>query len=87
MGYRTGNLFISVYRLNQQQRLVTLAFMMMLFIYICYFLGMAQTTATYGGVEGTLAAKGRHDPCVLPRAVPIVEAMASLVICEQVMNS
>ena len=29
-----------------------------------------------------LAAKGRHDPCVLPRAVPIVEAMASLVLCD-----
>ncbi|MDY4901202.1 MAG: chorismate synthase, partial [Sodaliphilus sp.] len=27
-------------------------------------------------------AKGRHDPCVVPRAVPIVEAMAALVILD-----
>jgi chorismate synthase len=30
----------------------------------------------------TLAARGRHDPCVLPRAVPIVEAMAAMVILD-----
>ena len=41
-----------------------------------------QTTATYGGVTGVLEAKGRHDPCVVPRAVPIVETMAALVIME-----
>jgi chorismate synthase len=29
---------------------------------------------------GTLAAQGRHDPCVLPRAVPMVEAMVALVL-------
>jgi chorismate synthase len=29
-----------------------------------------------------LAARGRHDPCVVPRAVPIVESMAALVIME-----
>ena len=29
-----------------------------------------------------LAAKGRHDPCVVPRAVPIVEAMAALVLAD-----
>jgi chorismate synthase len=28
----------------------------------------------------TLEAKGRHDPCVVPRAIPIVEAMAALVL-------
>ena len=33
-----------------------------------------------------LEAKGRHDPCVLPRAVPIVEAMAALVICDHVLR-
>lgn len=32
------------------------------------------------GLPVTLKARGRHDPCVLPRAVPIVEAMASMVI-------
>ena len=29
-----------------------------------------------------LAAKGRHDPCVVPRAVPIVEAMAALTLMD-----
>lgn len=42
-------------------------------------IGQAQTTASYEGQEGVLEAKGRHDPCVLPRAVPIVESMAALV--------
>lgn len=41
-----------------------------------------QETTSYDGVWGTLAARGRHDPCVVPRAVPIVESMASLVIME-----
>ncbi|KAI8584789.1 hypothetical protein K450DRAFT_218015 [Umbelopsis ramanniana AG] len=41
-----------------------------------------QETASYDGAWGTLAAKGRHDPCVAPRAVPIVEAMAALVIMD-----
>ncbi|KFA74725.1 hypothetical protein S40288_03958 [Stachybotrys chartarum IBT 40288] len=45
-----------------------------------------QTTARYDGEgEGVLAAKGRHDPCVVPRAVPIVEGMAALVIADAVM--
>ena len=44
-----------------------------------------QTTAAYDGTTGILAAKGRHDPCVVPRAVPIVEAMAALVIMEYVL--
>lgn len=34
------------------------------------------------GNEAILKAKGRHDPCVLPRAVPIVEAMASMVLLD-----
>ena len=45
-------------------------------------ISLPQKTATYDGVEGVLAAKGRHDPCVVPRAVPIVESMAALVIME-----
>ncbi|KAI5780224.1 chorismate synthase, partial [Peziza echinospora] len=48
-------------------------------------IGHAQETATYDGKKGTLAAKGRHDPCVVSRAVPIVEAMAALVIMDAVM--
>ncbi|RYO75862.1 hypothetical protein DL763_010967 [Monosporascus cannonballus] len=50
-------------------------------------ISQAQTTATYDGEsEGVLAAKGRHDPCVVPRAVPIVEAMAALVIMDALMQ-
>jgi chorismate synthase len=45
-------------------------------------IGKAQPTATYSGKDGVLEAKGRHDPCVLPRAVPIVESMATLVVME-----
>ncbi|KAG0665632.1 hypothetical protein C6P46_006415 [Rhodotorula mucilaginosa] len=44
-----------------------------------------QTTATYAGKSGVLATRGRHDPCVVPRAVPIVEAMAALVIMDAVL--
>ncbi|PVH81747.1 chorismate synthase-like protein [Cadophora sp. DSE1049] len=50
-------------------------------------IGKAQQTATYDGDEGgVLEAKGRHDPCVVPRAVPIVEAMAALVIVDALMS-
>ncbi len=37
------------------------------------------------GNETTLHAKGRHDPCVLPRAVPIVEAMAAMVLFDMLL--
>jgi chorismate synthase len=43
-------------------------------------IGQAQSTVDFDGNEATLEAKGRHDPCVVPRAVPIVESMAALVI-------
>jgi chorismate synthase len=48
-------------------------------------IGQAQNTATYDTAEGVLEAKGRHDPCVVPRAVPIVESMAALVIMDAVL--
>lgn len=41
-----------------------------------------QATVNTAGENVTLAARGRHDPCVLPRAVPIVEAMAALVLAD-----
>lgn len=41
-----------------------------------------QETITKYKEPTELAAKGRHDPCVLPRAVPIVDAMAALVLCD-----
>jgi len=48
-------------------------------------IGQEQQTADYSGVETTLEAKGRHDPCVVPRAVPIVESMVALVLADLVM--
>ncbi|MGA7937701.1 MAG: chorismate synthase [Kovacikia sp.] len=45
-----------------------------------------QRTVTNEGEEVTLAAKGRHDPCVLPRAVPMVEAMVALVLCDHLLR-
>mgnify|MGYP002845677902 FL=1 len=42
----------------------------------------AQDTVDTGNNPVTLEAKGRHDPCVLPRAVPMVEAMALLVLAD-----
>ncbi|MEM9215317.1 MAG: chorismate synthase [Cyanobacteria bacterium P01_F01_bin.150] len=45
-----------------------------------------QKTVTQEGAETTLAAKGRHDPCVLPRAVPMVEAMVALVLCDHLLR-
>ena len=41
-----------------------------------------QQTVDKEGNEATVSGKGRHDPCVLPRAVPIVEAMAALVLAD-----
>lgn len=41
-----------------------------------------QATVTDQGEGTTLAARGRHDPCVLPRAVPMVEAMVALVLVD-----
>lgn len=41
-----------------------------------------QQTVTIDGESTTLKARGRHDPCVLPRAVPIVEAMAAITILD-----
>jgi chorismate synthase len=45
-------------------------------------IGMAQETVDFDGEAVTLAAKGRHDPCVVARAVPIVESMAALVLID-----
>jgi chorismate synthase len=45
-----------------------------------------QKTVTASKQETKLAARGRHDPCVLPRAVPMVEAMAALVLCDHALR-
>ena len=44
-----------------------------------------QQTVDIHGEETTLKARGRHDPCVLPRAVPIVEAMSAMVVADNLM--
>lgn len=44
-----------------------------------------QQTVTASGEPTVLKARGRHDPCVLPRAVPIVEAMSAMVIADNLM--
>ena len=43
---------------------------------------MEQDTVDLEGNATKLTARGRHDPCVLPRAVPVVEAMAAMVILD-----
>jgi chorismate synthase len=45
-------------------------------------IGKTQATVNWTGAEVKLEAKGRHDPCVVPRAVPVVEAMAALVLVD-----
>jgi chorismate synthase len=45
-------------------------------------IGKEQLTVDYDNNEQTLTAKGRHDPCVLPRAMPIVEAMSAIVLMD-----
>ncbi len=45
-------------------------------------IGKKQNTVTAEGERTTVEAAGRHDPCVVPRAVPIVDAMSALVIMD-----
>jgi len=49
-------------------------------------IGLDQNTVDFDGTPIVLAAKGRHDPCVVPRAVPIVESMAALVLMDSVLR-
>jgi len=50
-------------------------------------------TAAFGaqvsreGEDTDLVARGRHDPCVVPRAVPMVEAMVALVLADQLLQA
>lgn len=46
-----------------------------------------QDTVNLEGKPTKVSAKGRHDPCVLPRAVPIVDAMAALVVMDHYLRS
>lgn len=45
-------------------------------------IAMEQKTSDYNGQLVKLSGKGRHDPCIVPRAVPIVEAMTALVLAD-----
>jgi chorismate synthase len=46
-----------------------------------------QSSVNTSGDAVTVSGKGRHDPCVVPRAVPIVEAMAALVLADYLLLS
>lgn len=45
-------------------------------------IGQPQSTVDFGGESVVLEAKGRHDPCVLPRTPPLIEAMTALVLID-----
>jgi len=47
---------------------------------------LPQKTVNFDGEPAILEAKGRHDPCVVPRAIPIVESMAALVLGDFVLR-
>lgn len=49
-------------------------------------IGQKQTTVTRDGQEVVLRAKGRHDACVVPRAVPMVESMVALVLADHLLT-
>ena len=49
-------------------------------------ISLPQDTVDFTGEPAVLEAKGRHDPCVVPRAVPIVESMAALVILDMALR-
>ncbi|MDD2676155.1 MAG: chorismate synthase, partial [Methylacidiphilaceae bacterium] len=49
-------------------------------------IALPQETVTEKGEPIILRARGRHDPCVLPRAVPIVEAMTRLVLADHALR-
>jgi chorismate synthase len=49
-------------------------------------ISLPQKTVDFEGNDTVLEAKGRHDPCVVPRAVPIVESMAALVLADLVLQ-
>lgn len=49
-------------------------------------IGVGQKTVDFEGNDVELAAQGRHDPCVVPRAVPIVESMVALVLADMALR-
>lgn len=49
-------------------------------------IGKNQKTVDRDGINTELRARGRHDPCVVPRAVPMVESMVAIVLADQLMQ-
>ena len=49
-------------------------------------IGQKQKTVSRDGLDVDLIARGRHDPCVVPRAVPMVEAMVAIVLADQLLR-
>ena len=45
-------------------------------------IGQTQITSNYDGQEKELENKGRHDPCMVPRAPPIIETMAAITVLD-----
>jgi chorismate synthase len=43
-------------------------------------IGKAQTAASKGGGTTTIEIKGRHDPCICPRVVPVAESMMAIAL-------
>ena len=48
-------------------------------------IGREMATVTDCGEPAVIKAGGRHDPCILPRILPVVEAMAAMVILDAMM--
>jgi chorismate synthase len=46
-----------------------------------------QASVNKEGEETTVQGRGRHDPCVVPRAVPIVEAMAAITLVDHLLRN
>ena len=44
-----------------------------------------QKTVTKDGDETEISVKGRHDPCICPRVVPVVESMAAIVVLDRLL--
>ena len=49
-------------------------------------IGKKQRTVSFEGEEVELEGHGRHDPCVLPRAPPIVDAMSYIVVMDELLQ-
>ncbi len=52
---------------------------------VCQTIARKQKTVNRDNEEIDLLARGRHDPCVVPRAVPMAEAMIALVLADHLM--